>query len=167
MFRIILREIVILVLSLAVFPTTVILLLVYNDSLNLGPAYFAQELLAGGMGAAGTSITLWAKFFSPYLVLQAIRGFLWSQRSLAGRRWANLYYALLAATWAAVSLWRVWDLFYFMYALGDMPAELIQFFQLEGTDLLIAVGCGILAVYCFTIFLDPRRKQERSHPGAN
>jgi hypothetical protein len=167
MFRIILREIVILILSLAVFPATVILLLVYNDPLNLGPVYFAQELLLGGMGAGGASLTLWIKFLSPYLVLQAIRGLFWSQRSLAGRRWANLYFALLAATWAGVSLWRVWDLFYFMYELGDMPAQLIQLFQLEGTDMLIAVGCGILAAYCFSIFLDPRRKQKRSNPGAN
>jgi hypothetical protein len=61
-------------------------------------------------------------------------------------------------------LWRAWDLFYFMYALGDMPAELIQFFQLEGTDLLIAAGCSFLGAYCFSIFLDPRRKPKRSDP---
>jgi hypothetical protein len=164
MFRIIVREILILLLSLAVFPAAVILLLAYNDSLNLGPAFFAHEMFVGGMGPGGTSLTLWVKLFSPYMVLQAIRGFLWSQRSLVGRRWANLYFSVLAASWAGSSLWRAWDLFYFMYALGDMPAELIQFFRLETTNLLISAGCGFLAVYCFSIFLDPRKKENRSDP---
>ena len=70
MYRIILREILILVLSLAVFPTTVILLLAYNDSLNVGLAFFGR-MIAGGIGPGGTSLTLWVKLFSPYLVLQA------------------------------------------------------------------------------------------------
>ena len=96
MFRIILREILVLVLSLAVFPTTVMLLLAYNDSLNVGLAFFQHEMIAGGIGPGGTSLTLWVKLLSPYLVLQAIRGFLWSQRSLVGRRWANLYFSVLA-----------------------------------------------------------------------
>ena len=160
MFRIILREIPVLVLSLAVFPTTVMLLLAYNDSLNVGLAFFQHEMIAGGIGPGGTSLTLWVKLFSPYLVLQAIRGFLWSQRSLVGRRWANLYFSVLAASWAGRSLWGAWDLFYFMYALGDMPAELIQFFRLEATDLLIFVACTLVAIYCFGIFLDPKRKPQ-------
>jgi hypothetical protein len=160
MFRIILREILILVLSLAVFPTAVILLLAYNDSLNVGLGSFAHEMIAGGIGPGGTSLTLWVKLFSPYLVLQAIRGFLWSQRSLVGRRWANLYFSVLAASWAGRSLWGAWDLFYFMYALGDMPAELIQFFRLEATGLLTFVACVLIAIYCFGIFLDPKRKPQ-------
>ncbi len=160
MFRIIFREILILVVSLAVFPATVILLLAYNDSLNVGLAFFAQEMVAGGIGPGGTSLTLWAKLLSPYLVLQAIRGFLWSQRSLVGRRWANLYFSVLAASWAGRSLWGAWDLFYFMYALGDMPAELIQFFRLEATGLLTFVACAVIAIYCFGIFLDPKRKPQ-------
>jgi hypothetical protein len=158
MLRIIFREILILVLSLAVFPAAVILLLAYNDSLNMGLAFFAQEMAAGGIGPGGTSLTLWVKLFSPYLVLQAIRGFLWSQRSLMGRRWANLYFSVLAASWAGRSLWGAWDLFYFMYALGDMPAELIQFFRLEAAGLLTFAACAIIAIYCFGIFLDPKRK---------
>jgi hypothetical protein len=158
MIRIILREILILVLSLAVFPATVILLLAYNDSLNVGLAFFAQEMVAGGIGPGGTSLTLWAKLLSPYLVLQAIRGFLWSQRSLVGRRWANLYFSVLASSWAGRSLWGAWDLFYFMYALGDIPAELIQFCRLEATDLLTFVACAVIAIYCFGIFLDPKSK---------
>ena len=158
MLRIIFREILILVLSLAVFPAAVILLLAYNDSLNMGLAFFAHEMVAGGIGPGGTSLTLWVKLFSPYLVLQAIRGFLWSQRSLMGRRWANLYFSVLAASWAGRSLWGAWDLFYFMYALGDMPAELIQFFRLEAAGLLTFAACALIAIYCFGIFLDPKRK---------
>jgi hypothetical protein len=160
MFRIILREILVLVVSLAVFPATVILLLAYNDSLNVGLSFFAHEMIAGGIGPGGTSLTLWVKLLSPYLVLQAIRSFLWSQRSLVGRRWANLYFSVLAASWAGRSLWGAWDLFYFMYALGDMPAELIQFLRLEATGLLTFVACAVIAIYCFGIFLDPKRKPQ-------
>jgi hypothetical protein len=158
MFRIIFREILILVVSLAVFPAAVILLLAYKDPLGMGSAFLAHEMIAGGIGPGGTSLTLWVKLFSPYLVLQAIRGFLWSQRSLVGRRWANLYFSILAAFWAGRSLWGAWDLFYFMYALGDIPAELIQFFRLEATDLLTFVACALIAIYCFGIFFDPKRK---------
>jgi hypothetical protein len=159
MFRIILREILILALSLAVFPVAVvILLLAYKDPLGMGSAFLAHEMIAGGIGPGGTSLTLWVKLFSPYMALQAIRGFLWSQRSLVGRRWANLYFSVLAASWAGRSLWEAWDLFYFMYALGDMPAELIQFFRLEATGLLTFVACALIAIYCFSIFLDPKRK---------
>ncbi|MGO9568140.1 MAG: hypothetical protein ACLP5H_11415 [Desulfomonilaceae bacterium] len=160
MFRIIVREILILVLSLAVFPAAVILLLVYKDPLGMGPALLAQEMIAGEILFRGTPLTLWVKLFSPYLVLQAIRGFLWSQRSLVGRRWANLYFSVLAATWAGRSLWGAWDLFYFMYALGDMPAQLGQFFRLEAINLLTFLACAFIAIYCFGIFLDPRRRQQ-------
>jgi hypothetical protein len=161
MIRIILREILILVLSLAVFPAAlIILLLVYKDPLGMDSVFLAQEMMAGGIGPGGTSLTLWVKLLSPYLVLQAIRGFLWSQRSLVGRRWANLYFSVLAAFWAGRSLWGAWDLFYFMYALGDMPAELIQFLRLEATGLLTFVACALIAIYCFSIFLDPKSKRQ-------
>ena len=125
-----LREILVLVLSLAVFPTTVMLLLAYNDSLNVGLAFFQHEMIAGGTGPGGTSLTLWVKLFSPYLVLQAIRGFLWSQRSLVGRRWANLYFSVLAASWAGRSLWGSWQFVPFYVRAGRYAAELIQFFRL-------------------------------------
>ena len=161
MFRIILREILILVLSLAVFPAAVVILLIYNDPLNMGPAFLAGEMFGGGIGLSGAAVTLWIKLFSPYMVLQAIRGFLWSQRSPVGRRWANLYFSVLAASWAARSMWRAWDLLYFMYALGDVPAELGQFFRLEATDLLTAVACALIAIYCLRIFLDPQKKHRR------
>lgn len=159
MIRIIFREILILVLSLAAtFSAAVVLLLARNDPLYMGWDTLAPDIFAGGIGPGGTSLTLWVRLFSPYLVLQAIRGFLWSQRSLVGRRWANLYFSVLAAFWAGRSLWGAWDLFYFMYALGDIPAELIQFFRLEATGLLTFVACAVIAIYCFGIFLDPKRK---------
>ena len=160
MFRIIFREILILVLSLAVFPVAVILLLAYKDPLGMGSAFLAQEMIAGGIRS---------RWHIPHVVGQIVfsvhgiandPGFLWSQRSLVGRRWANLYFSVLAATWAGRSLWGAWDLFYFMYALGDMPAELGQFFRLEAIDLLTFVACAVIAIYCFGIFLDPRRKQQ-------
>jgi len=159
MFRIILREILILVLSLAVFPVAVILVVVYKDPLGMGSAMLPSEIFMAGIVRGETSVGLWATLLSPYLVLQTIRGFLWSQRSLAGRRWANLYFSVLAASWAARSMWGAWDLLYFMYALGDIPTELGQFFRLEATNLLTFVACAFIAILCFGIFLDPQKKQ--------
>lgn len=158
MFRIILREILILILALAVFPVAVILVVIYKDPLGMGSALLPREIFMAGIVRGETSFGVWATLLSPYMVLQTIRGFLWSQRSLVGRRWANLYFSVLAAAWAARSMWGAWDLFYFMYALGDIPAELAQFFRLEATDLLTAVACAVIAIYCFGIFLDPQKK---------
>ncbi|MGB6063796.1 MAG: hypothetical protein WBG50_03245 [Desulfomonilaceae bacterium] len=166
MFKIILREILVLLLSLAVFPAAGVLILIFSNSLDIGLSFLAQEYgLLGGMGPGGPAVALWVKWFAPYLVLQTIRGFLWSQRSITGRRWANLYFSALAASVAAWSLWSMWDLFYFMYALGDMPAELMQFFQLEGRNILTLLGCVFLCIYCLGIFLHPERKrQQRPQP---
>jgi hypothetical protein len=49
-----------------------------------------------------------------------------------------------------------------MYALGDLPEELTQFFQLEGMSLLGFAMALLAALYCFRIFLDPRRNAPTS-----
>ncbi len=79
-----------------------------------------------------------------------------------GQKMANLYFALLLA---AVSAWffsKAWDLFYFMYALGDIPAELKQFVQLEGDSLLGCFLTLVLGIYCFSIFLNPSKGTKRN-----
>ena len=162
MFRIFLREILIFILALAVFPVAIIIVVLYKDPLGLGSALLPSEIFMAGMVRSETSFGVWATLLSPYMVLQTIRGFLWSQRSLVGRRWANLYFSVLAAAWAARSMWGAWDLFYFMYTLGDIPAELRQFFRLEAIDLLTAVACAVIAIYCFSIFIDPQQRQRRA-----
>jgi len=133
----------------------VLVVLFYSDSWHLGRAFLSRELLSGGAGPGGTSLTLWIRLVSPYLAVQAIRAFLWSQRSLEGKKWGNLYLSMLMAAVGGWSLAQAWDLFYFMYALGDIPGELVQFFKLETSNLVVALSSLALAIHCFRIFLSP------------
>jgi hypothetical protein len=156
MWRILFRETIVLCVSLALFPTAVILLLIHNDALSSGLMFLRRQLLSGGT-LSGSALELWIKIISPYLVIQAIRGFMWSHRSIVGRKWANLYFSALLAATSAWFLWHSWDLFYFMYALGDIPAELKQFVQLERDNLLGGLLAMGLSIYCFTVFLNPHK----------
>lgn len=160
----ILLEILILVLCLAVFPVLVLAFLVYVDSLRAGLAFLSREAFSGGWGPYGTSLGLWIKFFSPYLIVQAARAYSWARRSLTGRRWANVYFCLLALLIGARSLWRAWDMFYFMFALGDMPQEIGQFVQLESINLSIALAGLVLFVYCLAVAINPGRGASRRRP---
>ncbi|MEI8183382.1 MAG: hypothetical protein WCG29_11840 [Desulfomonile sp.] len=159
MLRIILREVVLLVVCLSVVPVAVIILLSQGNSLHAAANFLTRHILSGGTMLGETSVGLWLKFFSPYLFVQSIRAYLWSQRSLSGRRWSNLYFFLLLAVTGGWSARNAWDLFYLMFALGDIPAELMQFFELEGTDILIAVASVLLAINCLRIFINPARNR--------
>jgi hypothetical protein len=151
----IVREILILVACLALFPFAALLLLIYTDSLPLALAYVSREMLSGGIGPGGSSLTLLGELLAPYLMVQAVRSFLWSQRSLVGRKWGNLYFSILAASVAVWSFAQAWDLFYFMYRLGGIPGELTQFVELEFHNILIFFLCVIISIRCFIVFLNP------------
>lgn len=154
----ILVEILVLIGSLAIFPATVIVLFILSDSSTASRVFFSGEVLNGLTVSGGAIPYLWLRFLAPYLVVQAIRAYFWSQRSLTGRQWANLYFAILLFFIGGWSLWNAGDLFYFMYALEDIPEELLQFVELEANNLIIAAASLCLTVYCFRIFLDPNRK---------
>jgi hypothetical protein len=159
MARVVLKEILIFIGALAIFPLVVLVMLFYSDSWSLGRAFLSRELMSGGSGPGGTSLTLWVRLVSPYIVIQSVRMYLWSHRSVQGRKWGNLYFA---AVMTGVGIWsfaQAWDLFYFMYALGDIPGELVQFVHLEANNLLVGVGCFVLAGYCLKIFFYPATKK--------
>jgi len=158
MWRTIFREILVLLLGLALFPSAVILLLVLTDQIRDVQAYLARGLLSADFVTSVHETPIWIKWVSPYLAVQALRGYLWSQRSLAGRRWANLYFSFLLAFVGVWAFGRAWDLFYFMYAMGDLPEELLQFFLLEGYNLVITIASLFLMLHCLRIFLDPARR---------
>jgi hypothetical protein len=158
MLLIIFREIVVLILSLAVFPAIVLVLLSYSDSVETGMALLSRKLFSGGIGPWGTSLELWFRLITPYGIVQSIRAFRWSQRNEVGRRWANLYFSLVLGLLGTHAAWPPAELFSLMYAMGDVPAELVQLVEIEGINLLIALFSFSLALYCFTVFLNPERK---------
>jgi len=151
-----LREIVILIGCLLIFPLVQIVLLTQTHSLRTALVLVAQELYLGFfIGTHERFLALCIKLISPYLIVQAIRAYRMAHRGVSGRRWTNLYFsavATLVATWA---FWSAWDMFYLMYALGDIPAELGQFVQLEWDKVLIFIVSSICALYSFYTFLNP------------
>lgn len=150
---IIFRELVILLVCLALFPAAILVLLIENNTLYPGTALLAREMLSRGVGSVDTTLALWIKFWSPYLMVQTVRAYLWAQRTSYGKRWANLYFFGLLTAICVWCLWRAWDLFYFMYALGDIPAELGQFLRLEAANLLVAAGSFLMALRCLRVFV--------------
>ncbi|MBI5568954.1 MAG: hypothetical protein HY914_03330 [Desulfomonile tiedjei] len=155
---IIFREALILVLSLALFPLAIIVFLVHGDSASAGVAAVLRGVFSRTWSAGSPSLGLVFQFVAPYLLVQCVRGVVWAQRSLRGRRWAHLYFTVLLTGAAVWSFSEAWDLFYFMYALGDMPGELMQFLELQGRNVLIFGGSVLLGIHCFKVFLDPTRK---------
>lgn len=156
MLRIILREVLIFVCCLAVFPAVMLAVLFQSDSPDAGMRLLARTVLTTQViSPAGTLVIIGIRLLTPYLLVQAIRAYFWSAISPRARRWANFYYMLLLGSVGAWTFWRAWDLFYFMYALGDMPAEIRQFLELEGKNVAIFVVCTVLAVHCLRVFLNP------------
>ena len=160
MWKIFVRELIVLIVSVSALPAIVALYLIHTDSWTWGVLFLTRQMLPGGGEIVGSWITFWFKLFSPYLILQSIRALLWSKRSLTGAKWANLYFALLLTGLGVWSLRQAWDLFFLMYVLGDIPGELMQFFRLEGHHLLIFLVALLLAIHCFRTFLDPKKNQQ-------
>ncbi len=160
MLRIILREISVLAVSLAVFPAIAVVLLLYTDSLGTGLSVFSHKVDLGRSGPAGLPLELWIRLVAPYVVVQAIRAYRWAQRSEMGRRLANVYFFVILMLLGARSLLEAWDLFYFMYAMGDMPAEIVQFAELEYVNLVIALISFSLGFYCLSVFVTGGKKSQ-------
>ncbi len=162
MIGIIIREITILVLSISIFPLAFLFLVLRGDISEYGLKLIYQEIVNSGTSSLGSALLLLSRVLAPYLVVQAFRAYQWSKTSAFAKRWSSLYFALLglvAALWLAG---ESFDLFYFMFELGDVPGELGQFFQLEYAHLLGAlVGFYIFGRY-FSLFLSPTgaHKQE-------
>jgi ABC-type Fe3+-siderophore transport system permease subunit len=158
MWGIILREIMVFLGGLSVFVGVLVLGLAQGDSFNSAIKLLYRGVLSEALlRKLATDPVVWVKVLSPYLVIQVLRAYRWSQRSVTGRRWANVYFVVLLTGLAARSLWSMWDLFSFMYAMGDIPGELGQFFSLERGSILIVVACSAIAAHCLRIVLRPKR----------
>jgi hypothetical protein len=162
MMGIIIREIAILALSISIFPLAFLFLLLRGDISGYGFKLIYQELINSGTSSVESALLLLSRVLAPYLVVQAFRAYQWSKTGKFAKRWASLYFAFLGCVAALWFAGESFDLFYFMFQLGDIPGELGQFFQLEYAHLLGAlVGFYIFGRY-FKLFLAPKKahKQE-------
>jgi hypothetical protein len=116
-------------------------------------SYLSNRFMNDGLGLSSFSASLIIRILSPYLFLQTIRAFFWYRRSLVGRKWASLYFSLLLIMVAGWSLSESVDLFYLMYRLGDIPAELKQFIELEASNLIISIICLICGLESLRKFI--------------
>lgn len=124
-------------------------------------SYVITQILAALVAPGVNWFTIVALIMAPYVAIQTIRVFRCSRRSETGKKWAGLYFFILFSICGAWFGWRAWDLFYFMYALGDMPGEIVQFFEIEGASLLWFLVCVILAVVSLVRFVKLGRARQR------
>ncbi len=157
MLKIVLREILIFLMCAAILPAVVFVLLLQTESAERVIQLLIRVVAGPGLSPLFDPFAILMKIMAPYAVVQAIRAHFWSQRSLTGRRWANLYFVvilLVGAGWAFVD---AWDLLYLIYAVGDLPEGLPAFIELEFTNVSVFVVCIALAVYCAIQVASPAR----------
>jgi len=161
MMRIVAREILIFVLSVAVIPAALIAVRLHEGSLGPDLSLLIAGMVIGGASPGVAWLSILFIILGPYLIVQGFRGLRWAGQSVQGRRWANLYFSAVFFSGAAWALLHAWDLYAFMCAMGDIPAELIQFVEIEGLNVLIFVVGTSLGTLCFRVFLDPNRNGDR------
>lgn len=155
--KIVLREILIFLVCVAILPTVVFVLLLHTDSPERIARLLIRVARGGGLSPVFDPVAIWIKVMAPYAVVQAIRAYLWSQRSVAGRRWANLYFLAILLIGAGSAFIDAWDLLYLIYVVGDLPEDLAAFAELELKNIAVFVVCTTLAVYCARNVLNPAR----------
>ena len=158
MWRVIFREILVFLGGLSIFVGLLVFGLAQVDSFSSAIKLLYRGASSGALlPKLAVDPAVWIKVLSPYLVIQVLRAYRWSQRSVVGRRWANIYFTVLLGGLAFRSFWSMCDLFLFMYAMGDIPAELGQFVSLESGSILVFVLCSAIATYCLRTALWPKR----------
>jgi hypothetical protein len=158
MLRTILREILIFVGCLVFFSLAAAAIFSYTHSLDEGIRILARGMFAFPLsGQKGRLVFLLLELSVPYFVVQAVRAFYWSRTGPVARKWAHLYFTLIMLVIGGSSFWKAWDLLYFMYALGDLPEEILQFLELQGTNLIVSSMSFFIALVCFRVFLNPDR----------
>ncbi|MFH0958118.1 MAG: hypothetical protein V1897_05385, partial [Pseudomonadota bacterium] len=119
MIKIVLREILVFVFCVSIFPATFILLILRGDLDRFGLMIISRELLTAGSSFFESILLLTARALAPYALVQAFRAYQWARQGGAeAKRWAYLYFALLSsmvAVWFGV---KSLDLFHFMFQLG-------------------------------------------------
>lgn len=153
MLKIVFREIAIFIVSVSIFPGAILILFLRGEIGQTQLMGLARELMSVDIAGFWPLLSLLMKMVAPYLLIQAMRAYKWSQASITGLRYANLYYALLSMG-AVIWFWsQSLDLLYFMHAMDDLPAEIPQFINMEASNLLIGGISLYLSIRCFRVYL--------------
>ncbi len=161
MMRIVAREILIFVLSVAVIPAALSAVRLHEGSLGPDLSRLIAGMVIGGTSPGVAWLAILFIILGPYLIIQGFRGLRWAGRSVQGKRWTNLYFSAVFFSGAAWALLQAWDLYAFMCAMGDIPEELIQFVEIEGLNVLIFIVGTSIGILCLRVFLDPSRNENR------
>lgn len=151
MIRVIVREVVILIFSVSIFPITLSLLLMNGNIDQRVLTLIYREITNFGNHSFEATFSLLARLFTPYLAIQAFRAYQWSRKGGTPKKWSYLYFSVLAGSIGAWFASKSLDLFHFMFELGDIPGELGQFVRLEFVHILWASGAFYLCVRFFLI----------------
>ena len=154
MIKIFLREFLIFALSISIFPATFLLLILRGDIDRYGLMMISRELLSTGSSLVESILLLAARVLTPYALIQAFRAFQWSKTGKRAKRWAYLYFSALSGIVAAWFISESWNLFYFMFQLGDIPGELLQFLKLEYSNLLAGLAGLYVCIRCLRISIN-------------
>lgn len=153
MLKIIFREIAIFIASVSIFPGAILILFLRGEIGQAQLMGLARELMSVDIIGFWPLISLLMKVVAPYLIIQAMRAYKWSQSGITGLRYANLFYASLTMG-AVIWFWsQSLELLYFMHAMDDLPAEIPQFVNMEASNLLIGGISLYLSIRCFKVYL--------------
>mgnify|MGYP000871457109 CR=1 FL=1 len=153
MVKLIFRETIIFLVCFAIFPGALFLLYLKGELSQTQLLSLARELATTDMVGPWPIFWLLSKILIPYFIVQSIRAYSWSRRSVTGLRYASLFYSALLFS-AVVWFWsQSGDLLYFMYQMGDLPSELPQFLELEAVNLLLGALSFYVGLRRFRVFL--------------
>lgn len=158
MIRIFFREILIALGCLSIVPLAIFIVVLGAEPSDPRLDVLLHRLVYGEITSQGPPLKLWFRLLTPYLLVQSIRAYWWSKQGYTPRRLANLYFAVILGVLGGWSFYHVWDLFYFMYALGDIPEAIPQLIKLESWNIAVFLITTFLAITCIRIFLDPTKR---------
>lgn len=167
MLRTIIKEIGILIVSLSLLPGVIAALLWYQGRPIDELFAVLHRLITGGVYPAPGLLDVALKWASPYLALMAVRALWWTRTGSAGRIRSFIYFSMLSLLLGASIFTGVWDTFYFMYQLGDIPGEWRQFVEIESRNLILLAATVLPGLYCLASAIYLSLKLQKSRPGAS
>ncbi len=160
MWRVFLREIFVLLIALALFPTAVILLLLHNDSVHTGLVFLYRQLISGGSSPEARWICGSSCFPLSHDSGDSRLNVVPQEHH--GQKMGEPVLRLASGRCQRLVLLEGLGPLLLHVRVGRHSAELKQFVQLEGDSLLGCFLTLVLGIYCFSIFLNPSKGTKRN-----